>query len=235
MKIKCLIIDDEPLALDLLENYINKISYLELVARCNNAIEALKYIDSEKIDLMFLDIQMPEISGIEFSKIIGNKVKVVFTTAFEKYAIEGFRVNAIDYLLKPISYTDFLVTANKAKEQIEMTNNQSEKSTESIFVKSDYKLLQIDLYKITYIEAIKDYVCIHLDNAEKITSLMSLKSLEEKLPSNRFMRVHRSFIVQLEKIKTIERNRIVFGKEYIPISDTYKEEFQKFVNKRFLG
>jgi DNA-binding LytR/AlgR family response regulator len=235
MKIKCLLVDDEPLALDLLENYVKKTPFLELLARCNNAIDALKYIENGDVDLLFLDIQMPELNGIEFSKIIKDRVKIIFTTAFEQYAIDGFRVNAIDYLLKPIGYVDFLVAANRAKELFGNKKEKSEKQSETIFVKSGYKLVQLDLKDVTYIEVLKDYVSIHLENGEVISTLMSLKSLENKLPAERFMRVHRSFIVNLEKIKTIERNRIIFGKDYIPISESYRDDFHRFVNDNFFG
>jgi len=235
MTIRCLLVDDEPLALDLLEGYVLKTPFLELAGRCSSAFQAMEIIEKQKIDLIFLDIQMPGLTGLEFSRTLQQGPKIVFTTAFEQYAIEGFKVDAIDYLLKPVSYPEFLNAVNKAKrwfDHIELPASQEPRN--SIFVKTDYKLVQIEFNNILYIEGLKDYVKIYLEGTEKpILSLMSMKLLEENLPENRFMRVHRSFIVNLERITTIERNRIVFGKEYIPISDNYKEKFQKFVNERF--
>jgi len=235
MNINCLIVDDEPLALDLLEGYVLKTPFLKLVSRCNSAFKAIEVLEQEHIDLIFLDIQMPELNGLELSRSLQNGPKIIFTTAFEQYALEGFKVEALDYLLKPISYPEFLNSANKAKRWFEMANNQSpEIKPETLFVKSEYKLVQIELKQVLFIEGVKDYVKFHLDNDEKsIMSLMSMKLLEEKLPVQQFMRVHRSYIVNLDKIKTIERNRIIFGKNYIPVSDNYKDKFQAFINQRF--
>lgn len=235
MTIRCLLVDDEPLALDLLEGYVTKTPFLELAGRCSSAFQAMEILEEQKVDLIFLDIQMPGLTGLEFSRTLQEGPKVVFTTAFEQYAIEGFKVDALDYLLKPISYPEFLNAVNKAKrwfDHIELP--VSHEARTSIFVKTDYKLVQIELSNILYIEGLKDYVKIYQEGAQKpVLSLMSMKVLEENLPDSRFMRVHRSFIVNLDKITTIERNRIVFGNEYIPISDNYKEKFQKFVNERF--
>lgn len=238
MTINCLIVDDEPLALDLLESYVQKTPFLNLTGRCNNAVAAMEAIHKGDIDLLFLDIQMPELNGLELSKMIGDKPKVIFTTAFQQYALDGYKVNALDYLLKPISYQEFLQAANKAVKWFDLLRNQngSEAGNDSIFVKTEYKLIQISLSQILYVEGLKDYVKIYLENTpEPILSLMSMKTMEERLPVDRFMRVHRSFIVQLDKIKTIERNRIVFGKTYIPISDSYKEPFTEFLSKRFFA
>jgi len=235
MTIRCLLVDDEPLALDLLEGYVAKTPSLELAGRCSSAFQAMEMLDKTKVDLIFLDIQMPGLSGLDFSRSLKDGPKVIFTTAFEQYALEGFKVDALDYLLKPISYPEFLNTINKAKRWFEHFEKASIPETRtSVFVKADYKLVQIDFNNILYIEGLKDYVkfCLE-DNERPVLSLMSMKSLEENLPDSKFMRVHRSFIVNLDKIKTIERNRIVFGKEYIPISENYKEKFQKFVNERF--
>ena len=234
MELNCLIVDDEPLALDLMENYVKRTPFLSLVGRCGSALEVLPVVKEQKVDVIFLDIQMPELNGLELSRMLGERTKVIFTTAFEQYALEGFRVDALDYLLKPISYPEFLKAANKALQWCEMSGRQESgaKEQESIFVKADYKLVRIDLAKILYIEGLKDYVKIYLEGeAQPVVSLMSLKSLEELLPSSNFIRVHRSFIVRLDKVKVIERNRIVFGKEYIPISDSYKDKFQEFLNK----
>jgi len=247
MKLKCAIVDDEPLAVSLLESYVNKTPYLELKGTYNSAITALEYLTREPVELLFLDIQMPELSGMELSHMLGTDVRIIFTTAFDQYALDSYKVNALDYLLKPIDYPDFLKSANKALQwfelihsnenvQIETTQKsvpqeiRSTPSIESIFVKTEYKLIQIELRKILYIEGLKDYVKIYVeDEPRPVLSLMSMKAMEEMLPANRFIRVHRSFIVQPEKIKVIERNRIVYGKEYIPISDNYKQKFMEFL------
>ena len=233
--IKCLLIDDEPLALDLLEGYIKSIPFLKLVARCNSAITAMELLEEEEIDLIFTDIQMPNLSGMEFSKMVLNKkVKIIFTTAFEEFALESYQVNALDYLVKPISYPEFFVSVKKAKEQISNQPTPTNTSTykdDYIFVKSDYKLIKIELKDLIYIEGLKDYVKYYTVNSKKpILSLKSMKSLEEELSDKHFMRVHRSFIVNLKKITIIERNRIVFGEKYIPVSEKYKENFQKFID-----
>ena len=230
MTLKCIIIDDEPLAIDLLKSYVLKTSYLELVGTFNSALSAISTINERQIDLLFLDINMPQINGLEFSKTIHASTRIIFTTAYDQYAVEGFRVNALDYLLKPINYTDFLQATNKALEWFKLANI----SPTSIFIKSGYRMEKIDFDNILYIENQKDYVKFHLENQkEPISSLMSMQSLEEKLPSKLFMRVHRSFIVNLNKIKTIERNCIVFGKKYIPVSESYKSKFMEFLNKHF--
>ena len=237
MTLNCIVVDDEPLALGLIVSYVKKTPFLNLIGSYSNAMDAAKSFDNQKPDLIFLDIQMPEMNGLEFSKLIGDKTKVIFTTAFQQYAIEGFKVNALDYLLKPISYTDFLQSAQKALNWFEMTNNANksvaapiEEEKKSIFVKTEYKLVQVELDKILYIEGVKDYVKIVLEDEPKsVLTLMSMRSLEEDLPSAMFVRVHRSFIVQPAKVKVIDKNRIVFGKQYIPISDSYKDSFFDFL------
>ena len=192
----------------------------------------MKVLPDKMIDLLFLDIQMPELNGLEFSKMVEPGTRIIFTTAFGQYAIDGYKVNALDYLLKPISYVDFLQAANKAVQWFELLQ-QPKEEIQSIFVKSDYKLVQIELKKILYIEGLKDYIKIYEeDSAKPILSLMSMKAMEDLLPSSRFMRVHRSYIVQKDKIRVIDRGRIVFGKNYIPISDSYKSSFQEFLEKR---
>ena len=246
MRLTCAIIDDEPLAVSLLESYVLKTPFLDLQGTYNSALDALSDLRDRPVDLLFLDIQMPELSGLEFSRILNADTRVIFTTAFDQYAVDSYRVNALDYLLKPISYPDFLASANKALRWYELlrkpvSSEEKEESAsiaerggmESIFVKSEYKLLQIELRKILYIEGLKDYVKIFVeDEPRPVLSLMSMKSLEDMLPSDRFVRVHRSFIVQPEKIKVIERNRIVFGKEDIPISDNYKQHFLEMIERR---
>ena len=231
MKLHCVIVDDEPLALSLLESYVNKTPFLELAGKYSSAVQAMKELPGHQIDLLFLDIQMPELNGLEFSKMVDARTRIVFTTAFGQYAIDGYRVNALDYLLKPISYVDFLQAANKALQWFELVQKPEE--IDSIFVKSDYKLVQVELKKVLYIEGLKDYIKIYTEDAPKpILSLMSMKSMEELLPPTRFMRVHRSFIVQKDKIRIIDRGRIVFDKTYIPVSDSYKQAFQAFLDER---
>ena len=241
MIIKCAIVDDEPLAVELLASYVSKIPFLELCGKYTNATDALHGISEQPVDLMFLDIQMPELNGLELSKMVPESTRIVFTTAFDQYAVDGFRVNALDYLLKPISYADFLEASNKAMQwfQLVQQNEQPaaapavEEEPRSIFVKSEYKLLQINLDDIRYIEGLKDYVKIYTEQSpHPILSLMNMKAIEQLLPTSRFIRVHRSFIVQKSKIREIERNRIVFGDVYIPIGDSYKQAFQDFINAK---
>ncbi len=240
MIIKCAIVDDEPLAVELLASYVKKIPFLELCGKYNNATDALHGIGEHPVDLLFLDIQMPELNGLELSRLVPENTRIVFTTAFNQYAVDGFRVNALDYLLKPISYADFLEACNKAMQwfQLVQQNEQpatssAEEEPRSIFVKSEYKLLQIDLDDIRYIEGLKDYVKIYTEQSPRpILSLMNMKAIEQMLPASRFIRVHRSFIVQKSKIREIERNRIVFGDVYIPIGDSYKQAFQDFINAK---
>lgn len=231
MKLRCIIIDDEPLAIDLLKAYVEQTPYLELVGTFENPLAAMETLRSGNIQVLYLDINMPHISGLEFSRTLLASTRVIFTTAYEQYAIEGFRLNALDYLLKPISYAEFLQASNKAFEWFKLVDSNE---ASSIFIKSGYRMEKIELNDILYIENQKDYVKFHLDGiSEPVSSLMSMQSLDEKLPAKQFMRVHRSFIVNLNKIKTIERNCIVFGKEYIPVSDSYKDRFTDFLSKHF--
>ena len=239
MIIKCAIVDDEPLAVELLASYVKKIPFLELCGKYTNATDALYGIGEQPVDLLFLDIQMPELNGLELSKMIPENTRIVFTTAFDRYAVDGFRANALDYLLKPISYADFMEACNKALQWFQLVQQQDEPAAaekeeiKSIFVKSEYKLLQINLDDIRYIEGLKDYVKIYTEQSpHPILSLMNMKAIEQMLPASRFIRVHRSFIVQKSKIREIERNRIVFGDVYIPIGDSYKQAFQDFINNK---
>lgn len=243
MNLRCAIIDDEPLALGLLESYVKKTPALTLCGSYSSAVLAMKYLPEHPADLLFLDIQMPELNGLEFSRMVTENTRIVFTTAFNQYAIDGYRVNALDYLLKPISYTDFMEAVNKAIHWFELQQKAESHSSPQpaenigkyIYVKSDYKLIQIELDKILYIEGLKDYIKIHLEGIEKpILSLISMRSMEEKLPAERFIRIHRSFIVQKQKIKIIDKGRIVFGKDYIPVSDSYKQELQNYVNEHIV-
>lgn len=238
MAIRCLAIDDEPLALKQIGGYIKKTPFLELLALCRNAFEAMEYLKSGRINLMFVDISMPDLSGMDFVKSLSDKPLIIFTTAYSEYAVEGFRVDAIDYLLKPIGYNDFLKATNKAKSYIDLKDNLTEPvktGSDHLFVKSDYKLIRVELSEIKYIESMHEYVRIHRINDKPLMTLLSMKTIEEQLPSERFIRVHRSFIVNKERIKVIDRNRIVFDNNtYIPVGDQYKARFQEFLNKNFL-
>jgi DNA-binding LytR/AlgR family response regulator len=237
MIIKCITIDDEPLALKQVSSFVEKTPFLELVASCKSAFEAMEVLSKEKVDLMFVDIQMPDLTGIDFVKSLNKEQKIIFTTAYQEYALEGFKVDALDYILKPFGYDEFLKSANKAKTYFELIQNsgsKGESKDDYLFVKSEYKIRRIDLNEILYIEGLREYVKIVLKEEKQVLSLMSLKSLEEKLPSERFMRVHRSFIVNLKEVQTIERSRIIFDKTYIPVSEQYKEKFQEFLGKRFI-
>lgn len=232
MNLKCIIVDDEPLACELLKTYALQTPFLDVKGIYNSAVDAMTAVDMNTIDLIFLDINMPKISGLEFSKTLPSTTKVIFTTAYDEYAIEGFKVNAIDYLLKPISYSDFLQAANRALEWHRMVNSSK---SDSIFVKSGYRIEKLAFENILYIENQKDYVKFYVDNQpEPISSLMNMQHLADTLPDNIFMRVHRSFIVNLNKVQTVERNCIVFGKAYIPVSETYRDKFNAFVERRIL-
>jgi len=244
MFLNCVIVDDEPLALDLMEGYVKQTPFLTLVGRCSSAIEALELLKTKHADLLFLDIHMPLLNGIELSKMLRGDTRVIFTTAFEQYALEGFKVDALDYLLKPIGYSEFLKASTKAQRWFEMIDSGSKHEKEldktplerteptSIFIKTDYKMVQVVLRDITYVEGVKDYIRIHTVNEAPLMTLMSLNSIEEYLPSDVFLRVHRSFIVNIEQIKTIERNRIIFDKIHIPISDSHKESVMEKISKK---
>jgi two-component system, LytTR family, response regulator LytT len=231
-------IDDEPLALQLVEGYIRKTPFLQFLGTFDNPISAIEFQENHPVDLIFLDIQMPDLMGTDFVRTLGPGIKIIFTTAYEKYAIEGFRLDAVDYLLKPFGYEEFLVAAQKARKLIELENRNLsglESNDKFLFLKSEYKIIRINFNDILYIEGMKDYVKVFLKNEPKpVLSINSLKSLESKLPEPKFMRVHRSFIVNLDRVEVIERARIVFGKVYIPIGEQYKEKFQRFLSENFL-
>jgi DNA-binding LytR/AlgR family response regulator len=236
--IRCIAIDDEPLALKQIVAYIRKTPFLELTGQFESALLAMEVLENSPVDLMYVDINMPDLSGMDFVKTIEKPPKIVFVTAYSEYALEGFRVDAIDYLLKPISYVDFLKSANKVKSWFDTHHQKSDEvksSKEFLFIKSDYKVLRINFDDIKYIEGMSEYIRLHLTNAKPVMTLLSMKSVEEVLPSDLFMRVHRSYIVNLSKISVIERNRIVFdGNVYIPVSDQYKVKFQEYLDKNFL-
>lgn len=236
-KITCLIADDEPMALSLIESYVLKTPFLELKAKCNSAIKAMEFLETDSdIDLFFLDIQMPDLTGLEFSRLLPAKSKVVFTTAFDQYAIEGYKVNALDYLLKPFDYNEFLNAAQKARNHFETNslqnteNQQNNKNSDFIFVKSEYRQIKINFSEILYIEGLKDYVKIYTSSHPRpILTLMSLKKLEEELPSEQFMRIHRSYIISLEKIEAIERNHVVIKEGFITIAPNYKDILMEYI------
>lgn len=269
-KISCIVVDDEPLAARLIESYVVKTPFLDLRGVFNSGSAAFTFLQDNPVDLLFCDIQMPGLNGMELSRMLPAGTRIIFTTAFSEYAVEGFKVRALDYLLKPVSYEDFLASALKAKEYFDLMAASSSGKTSvpasaelpgkqdaaasesaslsasqpaapavssaaaspaaapasirSIFVKTEYRLQQIDLDRITFIEGLKDYVKIHLDDGTPpVLSLMRLKTLEDSLPSDRFVRVHKSFIVQTSRIEAIERARIIIGKDYIPIGETYQD------------
>ena len=238
MKLKTIAIDDEPLAIALLTDYINKTPFLELSGTFDNPLDAIEFLRHEAVDLILVDIQMPHLTGVEFVRTLENAPKVIFTTAYAQYALEGFKLNATDYLLKPFGYEDFLKAAQKALKQIELEQAAAttvEANNQFLFLKSEYKIRRINFNDILYIEGLKDYIKVYIKGeAKPILSLSSVKAIESKLPEAQFMRVHRSFIVNLDQIEVIDRSRIVFGKEYIPVSDQYKDKFQEFLDKNFL-
>ena len=227
--IKAIAIDDEPLAIDIIKEYSNKVDNIELVETFNSAIDALKYISNNNVDLIFLDIQMPDINGMDFLKILNKKPYVIFTTAYDKYAIEGYEFNTIDYLLKPFAFDRFYMAINKVCEIVQAKSmSQIQPNTEILsdffFVKSEHKIVKIKNNSVLYIEGLKDYLKIVTDNNFVLT-LMSFKSLMELIPENQFCRVHKSFAVAINQIETIEKSRIRIGDKYIPIGDSYKDKF----------
>ncbi len=241
--INVIIVDDEPLAQDVLETYIEKIPELNLVQKCNNALEANEALKAHDIDLMFLDIQMPQLTGVDFLKTLAKPPLVVFTTAYPNYAIEGFELNALDYLLKPISLERFMKAVNKAVEQIGLQRKEAappageESEPDYIFVKADKKLVKVNFPEIVYIEGLKDYVIIRMENSRVIT-LQTMKSLEEKLPPGLFRRIHRSYIVNVNKIEAIVGNMVeVMEKnqpKHLPIGKNYRDELLDLVNRNRL-
>lgn len=233
--IRCIAIDDEPLSLAQICKYIEKIPYLELVGKCRDALEAMKILSETQVDLMFVDINMPDLNGLDFVRSLNQKPKIVFTTAYSEYAIEGYKVEAVDYLLKPFSFQDLLGAADRARRLIEEKPVAEEFHVQdnSIFVKSEYRISRIDISDIKYVESMGEYLRIFLEGQPKpLMPLMSMKRMEEILPSKNFMRVHRSYIVNLDKIQEISRMRIIFDDVYIPVGDNYKQRFMEYINER---
>jgi two-component system LytT family response regulator len=239
--IRCLVVDDEPLALHILEDYISKVPFLELVKATTNPIEALTMVQEGNIDLVFLDVQMPELTGIQFLKIANGKTKVILTTAYSQYALEGYELDVVDYLLKPIAFDRFFKAAQKAQGIIQpnvkqavveptqqIQQQQQEFSSDFIFVKSEYKIQKVYLHQILFIEGLKDYISIFTPT-ERIITLQNMKKMEDTLPEKHFVRVHKSYIVALNKIDSIERSRIFIGDKIIPVGDTYRDNFFKII------
>ena len=238
--LNCIAVDDENLALDLLEDNIQKIPFLNLVKRCKNAFDAIETLQNNAIDLMFLDIQMPGITGVQFLQSLKNKPMVVFVTAYKQYALEGFELDVVDYLLKPIDFERFLKAVSKASELhslkqkslLEDATGATTEKVSSIFVNADYSLVKIKIDEITYIEGLKDYVKIYTSTSSKpVVTRMTMKAIEEKLPSSAFFRVHKSFIISLDKIESIRNLKIKVGNAQIPISESYSESFFKMIGQ----
>ncbi len=244
--IRCIAIDDEPLALKKLVTYINKIPFLELVAQCHSAIEAQKIIDQQEVEAIFLDINMPDLNGMDFAKSMNQDHSkgpvLVFTTAYSEYAVEGYKANGVGYLLKPYGFDEFEAAAQKVKDVCEIRQQaKGEVSTQIdddgiIYVKSDYKIVRIDIEQIRYIEAMSEYLRISCEGKDKpVIVLLSMKKIEEHLPSSKFMRIHRSFIINLDKVSEVKKNHVLLsGDVSLPIGDNYKDAFISYLNKRIL-
>jgi two-component system LytT family response regulator len=244
MILKCIAVDDEPLALDIIEDYISKVPFLELVKRTENAIEALQLVQAGGVDLVFLDIQMPDLTGIQFLKIASGKANYILTTAYSQYALESYDLNVSDYLLKPIAFDRFYKAVEKVRHQMQkeeiaapvvvepiQSNSASPNAPvqDFIFVKTEHKIQKIQLDDILYIEGLKDYISIFTKN-ERVITLQNMKKMEETLPKGEFIRVHKSYIISLDKVESIERSRISIAGKVIPIGDTYRDEFFKLID-----
>ena len=261
--IRVIAIDDEPLALQQLATYIGKVPFLQLVAQCESAIEAINVLNSETVDAIFCDINMPDLNGMDFVKSLAVPPLIVFTTAYSEYAVEGFRVNAVDYLLKPFGLQDFMRAANRLKERLRVGEQSSgigssgiqlestpaiggshadtpavggSPADNTLFVKTDYRVVKIAIQDIRYVEGMSEYLKLHLDGQPKpIITLLAMKTLEERLPSN-FMRIHRSYIVNLDKIQEVNKNRIILDNDTnLPIGDSYKDQFNRYIETKFIG
>ena len=238
--IRCIIIDDEPLALQQMEGYIKNLPYLELVASYQSALDAKEIIENDRIDAIFCDINLPELNGLDFVKSLDNPPMVVFTTAYSDYAVEGFQLNAIDYLLKPFGFDDMKRAAEKIKKRYDTRRTLQEVSKidedDAIFLKTEYKIVRINISDIRYVEAMSEYLRIYLtDSTRPIIVLLSMKKMEERLPSRTFMRVHRSYIINLKMIREVSKNRIIIGDDIdVPIGDSYRDQFNAYINSKFL-
>ena len=241
MMIRCLAIDDEPLALQQLVAYIRKVPFLELAAQCSSALEARAFLERDTADAIFCDINMPDLNGMDFVKSLAVPPLVVFTTAYSEYAVEGFRVNAVDYLLKPFGLQDFLRAANRLRERLEskapvVDASASNTQDDTLFLKTDYRIVKVNIPDIRYVEAMSEYLKVWTEGeAKPIITLLSMKKMEERLPDY-FMRIHRSYIVNLTKIQEVNKNRVIMAADTaLPIGDLYKETFQTYLNTKFLG
>ncbi len=242
--IRCLAIDDEPLALRQLAAYIQKIPFLQLVKACESALEARQIMEEEMIDAIFVDINMPDLNGMDFVKSLAAPPLVVFTTAYSEYAIDGFKVDAVDYLLKPFGLDDMKRAANKVKTRYDLLNATPTTTVttptdddNTIFLKTEHRMVRVDIGKIRYIEGMSEYLRIYLEGVQRpLIVLLSMKKMEERLPSASFMRVHRSYIINLRKIQEVNKSRVIMGADtYIPIGDLYREAFNNYLDKKFLG
>ena len=246
--IRCMAIDDEPLALQQITTYIGKVPFLELAAQCQSALEAHRFLQNDTVDVIFCDINMPDLNGMDFVKSLQAPPLIVFTTAYSEYAVEGFKVDAVDYLLKPFGLQDFMRAANRLQERLTIhtppstihtppsTIHHPQSDDDTIFIKTDYRMVKISIQDIRYIEGMSEYLKLFLDNQPKpIITLLAMKTLEEKLPQN-FMRIHRSYIVNLDKIMEVNKNRVILDNDtYLPIGESYKEQFNRYIERRFLG
>ena len=238
MNIRCLAIDDEPLALKQLVAYIKKVPFLELAAQCQSALEARTYLENDTVEAIFCDINMPDLNGMDFVKSLVAPPLVVFTTAYSEYAVDGFRVNAVDYLLKPFGLQEFQRAAQRLKDRMEGSHTTEESAaaqTETLFLKTDYRIVNVNIRDIRYVEAMSEYLKVWIDGQSKpIVTLLSMKKMEENLPGY-FMRIHRSYIINLTKIQEVNKNRVIMDADtYLPIGDLYKEDFQRYLNTKFL-
>jgi DNA-binding LytR/AlgR family response regulator len=234
--LRCIAVDDEPLALELLEDNISKVSYLQLAAKCSNAMEAIKVLQTESIDLIFLDIQMPGLTGLQFIQSLSVRPMIILITAYEKFALEGFNLDVVDYLVKPVSFERFVKACNKAWELHQLKTKSKEttagKPLDYIFVNVDYSLLKVVLDDIIWIEGLKDYIKIHLKSSSKpVITRMTMKSVEELLPANRFIRIHKSYIAAVAFITAIRKSTVMIGAEELPVSETYQEALMKLTGK----
>jgi DNA-binding LytR/AlgR family response regulator len=234
MTIRCLAIDDEPLALQQLVAYIRKMPFLELAAQCQSALEARSFLENDTVDAIFCDINMPDLNGMDFVKSLTVPPLVVFTTAYSEYAVEGFRVNAVDYLLKPFGLQDFQRAANRLKERL--SESATVDSDNTLFLKTDYRIVKVSIPDIRYIEGMSEYLKVWIEGETKpIITLLSMKKMEERLPDY-FMRIHRSYIINLNKIQEVNKNRVIMDKDtYLPIGDLYKDTFQAYLDTKYLG
>lgn len=233
--LRCIAIDDEPLALELLEDNISKVPFLHLIAKCNNAMEAMKVLQEQPADLIFLDIQMPGLTGLQFLQSLTNKPMAILITAYEKYALDGYNLDVVDYLVKPVSLDRFIKACNKAWELFELRNKKqtvNEPAADYIFVNVDYSLLKVELSDITWIEGLKDYIKINLKNSTKpVITRMSMKSMEEELPAARFLRIHKSFIISKQHVTAVRKNSVFLGSMEIPVSDSYRDTIVALTGK----